>query len=78
MTHKNRRPNPDDRSDNVDKLENMIQDTLQNIEESHETMQYVSNENKKDVNLKNKRRKEAIEGMREEIVDEHEHDSLNN
>lgn len=78
MTHKNRRPNPDDRGDNVDKLENMIQDTLQNIEESHETMQYVSNENKKDINLKNKRRKEAIEGMREEIEDEHEHDSLNN
>ena len=33
--------------------------------------------NKEQIKAKNKRREEAIEGMREEIKDEYEHDQLN-
>lgn len=39
MTEKHQTPKPDDRSDNVEKLQDMVQNTIQNIEEAHETMQ---------------------------------------
>ncbi|HLS09982.1 small acid-soluble spore protein Tlp [Lentibacillus sp.] len=63
-------PKPDDRSDNVEKLQEMVQDTIQNIEEAHETMKHSSGEDKEKIKAKNKRREEAIEGMRQEIKDE--------
>lgn len=64
-------PKPDDRSDNVEKLQEMVQDTIENIEEAHETMEYSSGEAKDQIKAKNKRREEAIEGMRAEIKDEY-------
>lgn len=66
----NQKPKPDDRSDNVEKLQNMVQDTIQNIEEAHDTMKFSSGEEKEKIEAKNKRREEAIEGMRQEIKDE--------
>jgi len=63
----------DDRSDNVEKLQDMVEDTIQNIEKSHETMQFSSGEAKKQIKEKNERRKEAIEGIHEEIQDEANH-----
>lgn len=78
MVDKNHKPKPDDRSDNVEKLRDMVQDTIQNLEESHETMRHASDEDKEQIKAKNKRREEAIEGMRDEIKDEHQHDQLNN
>ncbi|CDQ39905.1 MULTISPECIES: small acid-soluble spore protein Tlp [Virgibacillus] len=65
------RAKPDDRSDNEEKLQDMVQNTIQNIEEAHETMQFSSGEEKEAIEAKNKRREQAIEGMREEIKDEH-------
>lgn len=70
---RNTQPNPDDRSDNVEKLQNMVQETIENLEESHETMKFASGEEKELIAEKNKRREEAIEGMREEIKDEYRH-----
>ncbi|MBU5266373.1 small acid-soluble spore protein Tlp [Virgibacillus proomii] len=67
----NNRPKPDDRSDNVDRLQEMVQDTIQNIEKAHETMQFTSGEEKEAIKAKNKRREQAIEGMRAEIKDEY-------
>ncbi len=71
-----KKPKPDDRSDNVEKLQNMVEDTIQNIEKSHETMQFSSGEAKEQIKEKNERRKEAIEGMREEIQDEANHNEI--
>ncbi|MEC5422588.1 small acid-soluble spore protein Tlp [Virgibacillus sp. C22-A2] len=73
MTEHNRRPQPkpDDRSDNVEKLQNMVQNTIENIEEAHDTMKFSSGEEKEQIKAKNKRREEAIEGMRHEIKDEY-------
>lgn len=65
-----RKPNPDDRSDNVEKLQEMIHDTLDNINESEDDMAAMSAEEKEKVQAKNKRRNEAIEGFRNEIKDE--------
>ncbi|MBP1967953.1 small acid-soluble spore protein (thioredoxin-like protein) [Virgibacillus natechei] len=71
MTNKNNQPKPDDRSDNVEKLQDMVQDTIQNIEKSHETMKFSSGQAEEQIKAKNKRREEAIDGMRNEIKDEY-------
>ena len=73
----NSQPKPDDRSDNVEKLQNMVQETIANLEEAHDTMNFASGEEKEDIMEKNKRREEAIEGMREEIKHEHDHNNQN-
>lgn len=70
MTEKHQTPKPDDRSDNVEKLQDMVQNTIQNIEEAHETMQLCFRWGKAEHHRKNKRREEAIEGFRSEIQDE--------
>ncbi|WP_010649129.1 small acid-soluble spore protein Tlp [Oceanobacillus massiliensis] len=71
MTDKPFQPNPDDRSDNAEKLQSMVQDTIQNIEKSHDTLQSASGQEKEQIMAKNKQREEAIEGFREEIKDEY-------
>lgn len=64
------KPKPDDRSDNVERLQTMVQNTIENIEAAHETMQFASPEERAQIEAKNKRREESIAGMREEIKDE--------
>ncbi|MDI7742210.1 small acid-soluble spore protein Tlp [Lysinibacillus fusiformis] len=61
---------PDDRSDNVEKLQATIQNTLENIEAAEETLAFSNPEEKAKIQGKNKRRKEAVEGLREEVQDE--------
>ena len=67
-------PNPDDRSDNVEKLQRNIEHTQANMREARETMRaYGDQMNEKDrenIIEKNERRREAIKGFREEIKDE--------
>lgn len=66
-------PNPDDRSDNVEKLREQVVDTIENIEASHDTLQMDLPEDQKDaIRAKNRRREQAIAGKREEIQDEYE------
>lgn len=66
----NRKPNPDNRADNVEKLQAMVHSTLENIEAAEETMAFSSEEEKAKIQQKNKRREQAVEGFREEIKDE--------
>lgn len=65
-----RKVNPDDRSDNAEKLQEMIHDTLDNVNEAEDRMEWASNHEQQKIKEKNKRRKEAIEGFRDEIKDE--------
>lgn len=65
-----RKVNPDDRSDNAEKLQEMIHDTLDNVQEAEDRMEWASPHEQKNIKEKNKRRKEAIEGFRNEIKDE--------
>ena len=65
-----KKPNPDDRSDNVEKMQEMIHDTIDNIHESEDDMSAMSSEEQEKIKAKNKRRKEAIDGFRDEIQDE--------
>ncbi|MBR2518100.1 small acid-soluble spore protein Tlp [Geobacillus sp.] len=64
------RPKPDDRSDNVEKLQEMVQNTIENIEKAEKTMQFASSEEREKIREKNRRREEAIAAMRAEIKDE--------
>jgi len=76
VTNHDNKPNPDDRSDNVEKLQAMVEDTAQNIEKSKETMTHLGDEEKETIREKNRRREQAIDGMREEITDEYNHNQL--
>jgi small acid-soluble spore protein (thioredoxin-like protein) len=65
------KPKPDDRSDNVDKLQSMIHNTIENMEEAEETLQFTdSEEQRQQVEAKNQRRRESLEAMRSEVKDE--------
>lgn len=63
--------NPDDRRDNVEKIQNNITNTIQNIELTEEAIQSADNADvKKNLKAKNARREEALNAMRIEIQDE--------
>ncbi|WP_141604023.1 small acid-soluble spore protein Tlp [Terrilactibacillus laevilacticus] len=68
------KPKPDDRSDNVEKIENNIGHTLQNMDEANDYLKAhsdeISAEEKEQIREKNDRREESIEGLRQEIKDE--------
>ncbi|WLR49508.1 small acid-soluble spore protein Tlp [Halobacillus litoralis] len=69
----NQKPNPDNRADNVDRLQEKVTDTIENIEASHDAMQFASEEEKRNIEKKNKRRNQSLEAMRDEIKDEARH-----
>lgn len=63
--------NPDDRRDNVEKIQNNITNTIQNIELTEEAINLTDNPGvKKSLKAKNARREEALNSMRNEIRDE--------
>ncbi|CAH0346003.1 small acid-soluble spore protein Tlp [Bacillus sp. CECT 9360] len=66
----NFKPNPDDRSDNVEKLQDMVQNTAVNIEEANESLEFATGEQREQIKEKNHRREESIEAFRSEIKDE--------
>lgn len=67
-------PNPDDRSDNVEKLQRNIENTQANFREAEKTLRAygseMSDKDQNNIKEKNERRLDAIEGFREEIKDE--------
>ncbi|RYL93373.1 small acid-soluble spore protein Tlp [Sporolactobacillus sp. THM7-4] len=68
------KPKPDDRSDNQERIENIIGHTLQNMDEANDYVkahgEEMSEEEKQQIREKNQRREQSIEGLREEIKDE--------
>jgi len=65
---------PDDRSDNASKLEEAVQNTIENLEESEHYLDEhsveLSPEESETLNAKNDKRREAITSLRSEIKDE--------
>ncbi|CAM5789686.1 MULTISPECIES: small acid-soluble spore protein Tlp [Brevibacillus] len=65
---------PDNRSDNVEKLQEMIQNSMENMRETCDYLNAhgdeISAEEKANLQQKNERREESIEGFRSEIKDE--------
>ncbi|MGP3739062.1 small acid-soluble spore protein Tlp [Bacillus sp. 4A_MP2] len=70
MNDKSYQSNPDDRSDNVEKLQDMIENTLENIDESEAAMGLSTEEEKQMIKQKNENRRTSIDAMRSEIKDE--------
>lgn len=71
MSDYRNKPNPDDRSDNVEKLQEMVHNTIENIQKAEATMEHLEGGEREQVEAKNRRRRQAIEGFREEIKDEY-------
>jgi len=69
MTYNNK-PNPDDRSDNVEKLQEMIANTDDNIRKAEATLDNLNGDDRAQVEAKNERRRESIDAFRSEIHDE--------
>ncbi|MFX3675130.1 MAG: small acid-soluble spore protein Tlp [Paenisporosarcina sp.] len=63
-------PKPDDRSDNVEKLQDMVKNTIGNMEAAEETMAFTDGKELEAIREKNARREASIAGFREEIEDE--------
>ena len=62
---------PDDRRDNVDKIQCNISNTIQNIHKAEEMIEITDDEKtREDLMAKNERRDEALNAMRKEIKDE--------
>lgn len=63
--------NPDDRSDNVEKIQRNIDSTMRNIRVADEMINNTDDDKMRDDLLdKNERRKDALDGFRHEIKDE--------
>lgn len=64
--------NQDNRLDNVEKIQDAIQNTEENINAANETLSFSSEVEKMSIEAKNDRRRKSIEGMKEEMQDEQE------
>lgn len=65
------KPNPDNRSDNVDRIQRNIDMTIENMHRAEEMISTTPDAKMKQVlKEKNQRREQALEGMRHEIRDE--------
>lgn len=63
--------NPDNRRDNVEKIQENINNTIENMEAAEELMDATDNpKTKRELEEKNERREQALDGLREEIKDE--------
>ncbi|MDZ5472746.1 small acid-soluble spore protein Tlp [Bacillus sp. 31A1R] len=65
------KPKPDNRSDNVEKLQTMIMNTIENMEEAEATMEFANEKDRANIEAKNDRRRESIDAMRSEVKDEY-------
>ena len=63
-------PKPDNRSDNVEKIQDTVNNTITNMEAAEETLAFTDGRELAALKEKNERRKESIDGLREEIIDE--------
>ena len=62
---------PDDRTDNVDRIQNNIDNTIENYRLGEEMIEKTSDQKmKQELIEKNERREQSLNGMREEIRDE--------
>lgn len=63
--------NPDNRKDNVERIQRNINMTIRNMELADEMMGKADNpKTKEELSAKNEKREQALKGMRGEIKDE--------
>ncbi|HOG01035.1 MAG: Small, acid-soluble spore protein Tlp [Firmicutes bacterium ADurb.Bin248] len=65
------KPNPDNRKNNVERIQKNIDMTIHNMELADEMITKTDNsKTKEELQAKNERREQALEGFRKEIKDE--------
>lgn len=66
------KPKPDDRSDNVERIQENIDNTVKNMREAEDKMALMEDGSKakQDLQAKNERRAMSLEAMRKEIREE--------
>lgn len=65
------KPKPDNRSNNADRIQFNINHTIRNMEAAEDMMAKVDDPTQRgELEEKNDRRRDALQGMREEIKDE--------
>lgn len=70
---------PDDRRDNVNRIQKNIDMTIHNMELADEMISKTDDQKtKKDLKEKNERREQALTGMRHEMKDEADFQDKNN
>lgn len=68
------KPKPDDRGDNVERIQNAIDHTIANIRESENAIEATDDpQYTAQLDAKNARRDRALDGLRAEIKDEAGH-----
>ncbi len=68
------KPNPDDRRNNVERIQHNIDHTIQNIRDAEAMIAETDDPELRDQLMdKNARRERALEGLRNEIRDEANH-----
>jgi len=66
----NRKPNPDDRSDNAQKIKKIIKNTEENLHEAEISMEFSNPSERQMIEEKNERRKQSMESLKAEMKDE--------
>ncbi|TSI09681.1 small acid-soluble spore protein Tlp [Lysinibacillus sp. BW-2-10] len=67
---KQNQPNPDNRQNNVERLQEMVENTENKIHETEISMEFASPEEQQRMKEKNARRQHSIAAMKDEIQDE--------
>jgi len=65
-----KQPNPDNRFNNVERLHDMIENTERKIQETEISLEFATPEERAWIEAKNERRKQSIDAMKEEMLEE--------
>ena len=63
-------PKPDDRSNNVERIREIVQNTEENLHEAEISMEFTDPAQRAEISAKNARREQSIEALKDEIKDE--------
>ena len=63
-------PKPDDKSNNVERIREIVRNTEDNLHEAEISMEFADPEQRAEISAKNARREQSIEALKEEMQDE--------
>ncbi|MGM9943864.1 MAG: small acid-soluble spore protein Tlp [Lysinibacillus sp.] len=63
-------PKPDDRSNNVERIREIVRNTEDNLHEAEISMEFADQAQRAEISAKNERREQSIEALKEEMQDE--------
>jgi len=73
----NHTPKPDDRSDNAKKIQEMINNTKENMNEAEASMKFGNEQDRQNALAKNQRREESLSALESELRDEQAFNNTN-